>query len=291
MKKILLAAIAIMSIGFSVLAQEAPKEKMNVLIDYFDRPSSVPFKYAETARNAVMEALHQSNRINLIDVDTQSILKIEESRRMEGVSAGGDMERLALMEQQGANLLIQGVVNDIAISENVLTDSKGQKTTTYDATFLITLKVVNPKDGKIIETATIKAPGGLFDLQGFTIVAHTPDEAVAGYSKLIPGKMKKFIAAAFPIIGNVLEASDKKGDEIKTFYVDLGDANGAKKSQKYDIRELREIAGKMSRKTIGEAEVQDVEGDDISLFKVKKGGKELGAALKSGNKVIVTSKE
>ena len=85
--------------------------------------------------------------------------------------------------------------------------------------------------------------------------------------------------------------ADTKGSEVKTLYISVGDALGAKKGQKYDVREVRTIAGRESRKTIGEIEVVDVEGDDISLCKVKKVGKEIYKSISGENKVIVTSAE
>lgn len=290
MKQLFIALIALFAISFQANAQEE-KGKPNVLIDYFSRPSTVPFKYAETVRTSVMEGLHASNRVNLIDVDTKDVLKIEAERREAGVSPGDDMERLALMQQEGADLLIQGIINDITISETVTTDSKGEKSYSYEPIFAFTLKVLDPKTGKIVETQTFKIPNGLFDLSGFTIIAHSEDEAVTAYSKLIPKKLNKFINAAFPIVGSMLEIADSKGDEAKTLYISLGATNGANAKQKYDVREVRTIGGRESRKIIGEVEVTDVEGDDISLCKVKRGGKEISKSVGAGNKVIVTSKD
>lgn len=291
MKKFVLAIAAILAVSLSGLAQQETSGKLNVLIDYFERPSSVPFKYAETVRTAVMEGLHASNRINLIDVDTRDVLRLEGARREAGVNPGDNMERLALMGQEGADVILQGVINDITISKTTSTDSKGNKSYTYEPVYAFTLKVVDPKTGKITETSTFKIPNGLFDFSGFTILAYSPDEAVTAYSKIIPKKLKKFINQAFPIRGAILEMAETKGDEVKTLYISIGDALGAVKGQKFDVREVRSIAGRESRKVIGEIEITDVEGDDISLCKVKKNGKEIYKSLNAGNKIIITSAE
>ena len=293
MKHFLITVLAILGFGFAfnTHAQQETTGKLNVLIDYFDRPANVPFKYAETVRSAVMEGLHASNRVNIIDIDTNDALKVEADRRDSGVSAGDKLDRLAMMGQEGADFIIQGVVNDITISETVTTDSKGNKSYSYEPVYAFTLKVIDPKTGKITETQSFKIPNGIFDFSGFTILAYSPDEAVTAYSKIIPKKLNKFINAAFPIQGIVLEMADTKGSEVKTLYISVGDALGAKKGQKYDVREVRTIAGRESRKTIGEIEVVDVEGDDISLCKVKKGGKEIYKSISGENKVIVTSAE
>lgn len=292
MKKFLLSLVALFAVTFGLSAQDdVAKGKPNVYIDYFSRPSSVPFQYAEVVRNEIMNALHNSGRINLIDVDTKDILKIEQSRREEGVSGGDNMERLALMSQEGADLLLQGVIDGITITETETKNSDGTVSKSYSPVYAFTLKVINPKDGKILHTEAIKAPNGLFDMSGLTIVAHSPEEAVTSYSKILPGKLKKFIKVAFPIQGTVLELADVKKDEAKTLYTNLGTESGAAKGQKYEVREERQVAGRTSRKTIGEIEIVDVEGDDISLAKVTKGGKEIHTSVNAGNRLVVTSKD
>ena len=51
----------------------------NVLIDYFWRPANIPFSAAEQLRSYVMEGITNTNRVELIDVDSQDALAIEAS--------------------------------------------------------------------------------------------------------------------------------------------------------------------------------------------------------------------
>lgn len=287
MKRLFVAMAAIAMLVIPGMAQEETQGKPNVLIDYFSRPSSIPFKWAETVRTSVMQGLHNSNRVSIIDIDANDALKVEQERREEeNLSCGDNIERLAVMQQEGADFVLQGVINDITISKT--TTSSG---TTYDPVYAFTLKVIDPKTGKIVATETFKAPNGIFDLTGFTCIAYSPDEAVTAYSIIIPKKIQKFIRSAFPIQGSVLELADVKGDNVKTLYISVGDALGAKKGQKYDVREVRTIGGKESRRLIGEIEVSDVEGDELSLCKVKKGGQDILKSFKAGNKLIINSME
>lgn len=83
-------------------AQEAtePAGKPNVFIDYFKRSSDVPFVWVEGLRNHVIEGIHKLDRVQLIDVDSKDVLRIEKERReSEDISAGddNDMNRLAVM--------------------------------------------------------------------------------------------------------------------------------------------------------------------------------------------------
>ena len=69
--------------GNDAVAQET-NSKPNVFIDYFWRPTDVDANLAEQLRSYVIEAINESNRVELIDVDTKSALAIEKSRRESG---------------------------------------------------------------------------------------------------------------------------------------------------------------------------------------------------------------
>lgn len=289
MKRLFSTLIAALSIVLTMSAQD--QQKVNLLVDYFYTPKTVKQAHASLIRNVVIDALNNSNRVRIIDVESTPTLALEESRREVGVSAGDNMERLALMTQEGADMLLQGVVNDISFKETTTTNSKGEKTTTLAPIINLTLKVIDPKTGTVSETSTITIPSGMFDKDALLLVAHSEDEAVSTYSKkLLPRKMRKVINDAFPVEGKVLEIGESKKNEAKTLYIDLGSNFGAKAKQKFDVREVRIVAGRTSKKIIGEIEVQEVEGDDISLCKVNKGGKEIQESLDAGNTLIITSK-
>lgn len=292
MKRLLIAVAAVITAALSAFAQESDyaKGKPNLLVDYFTTQADIPYQWVEVVRNEVMNALHNSNRVSIIDIDTRGILKLEGDRRNGGAVSGGDLERLALMTQEGADLLLQGVIDGITLTKTKHTDSKGDVTYSYDPVYAFTLKVVNPKDGKLVATKAVKAPDGIFDLSGFSVMAYSPEEAVTAYSKIIPGKLKKFIKEAFPIRGMILEVAEEGKGEVRKVYTNLGSECGAAKGQKYEVREVRTIAGRESRKVIGELEITDVEGDDLSAAKIKSGGKEIYNSMKAENKLILTSK-
>lgn len=290
MKRLFTFLIAAIAAITALQAQN--QKKVNLLVDYFYTTGDVKKAYATEIRNVVADALNASNRVRIIDVETSPTLKLEEDRREVGVSAGDDMERLALMTQEGADLLLQGIVNSISIKENTSKNSDGTTTTLYEATISLTLKVIDPKTGTVTETTTITVPSGFIDISTLTILAHSADEAVSAYAKaLIPKKLKKFINDAFPVEGKVLELAETKGKEVKTLYIDLGDNFGAKKKMKFDVREVRTVAGRTSRKVIGEVEIIDVEGEDISLCKVNKGGDKIKTAADAEIPLVVTSKD
>ncbi len=274
--------------GFASAFAQEPAGKMNVFVDYFDRSTSTPFLWAEALRNNVMEGIITTNRVNLIDVDSRKALSIEKSRReQDNASAGEDMDRLKVMTEEGANLLVKGIVTDITTRE--LRNSKNELTG-YESTITFTLKVIDPSNGTTIVTKNFTLPKNSFvDIANFNTSGNTPDEAVQNRAKTAAKEMKKFVEEAFPTEGKVIELDEVKGNEAKSFYVNLGEANGMAKGAKFEVRVKRMIGGKVSQKLIGEAEVTDVEGDDLSKCKVKKGGKEIYEAFNAGQDVIVKS--
>lgn len=282
-QKAFIAAIAVLSsVGcFSAQAQDETTSKPNVLIDYFWRPSNVSFNVAEQLRNYVIEGITATHRVELIDVDSQDALKIEQARREEGVDSEGDLERLKVMSQAGANFLIQGRITSLVV-EKKTTDKGGVY---YTAVLSYTLKCINPNDGKLVHSQTFKYGGELLNLE----TSNTADEAVVKACRSAVKAVKSFVDASFPVFGKVLEVDQVKKDEVKTMFISVGENAGVNAKDKFSLNILREIAGRKSLKQIGECEVKAVEGEDISLAEVKKGGKELKAALDAGQTVVVKS--
>lgn len=272
--------IMAVTIPFTSNADEA-KGKPNVLIDYFWRPSNIPFSAAEQLRSYVMEGITNTNRVELIDVDSQDALAIEASRRQEGVDAGDDAERLKVMAQQGANFLIQGRIASLNVETKVNDD--GSKY--YTGQISYTLKVINPNDGKLVLTKTLKHGGELLNME----TSSTPDEAVTKVCRNAVKGIVPFIQEAFPLFGELLECNEIKGDKVNSVYLNLGTAHGVAEKDRFEVCIVREIAGRKSTKVIGECEIASVDGDDISSAKIKKGNKEIKAAVDGGQTIVFKS--
>ncbi len=263
------------------IAQET-QSKPNVFIDYFWRPTEITFSAAEQLRSNIIEGINSTNRVSLIDVDSNDALAVEQSRREAGnLDADGDAERLKVMTQQGANFLIQGRIGSIVVEQHA-TDDGGVY---YDAVLTYTLKIINPNDGKLVASETFKHGGELTNIE----TSSSPDEAVMKVCKRAIKGVVPMIHEAFPVIGTILEANEVKKDDIKSVYISVGDAAGVSKGSWFAICVEREVAGRKSQKEIGRMEVESVEGDDISLAKIKKGGKELKSAMDAGQTIVLKS--
>lgn len=263
-----------------VNAQEASKP--SVYIDYFTRSSSVPFTWVEGLRNHVIEGIQKLDRVILIDVDSQDALRVEKDRReSEDVTAGedNDMERVAVMSQLGANYIIQGFVSSMVANREKMDDGSIY----YSASVAYTLKVINPKDGTLVGSKTMKHGEGITDV----CTGSTPDEAISKATAKAVKAVREFMDENFKIEGTILEISAEKKDEAKELYISLGSAHGVTEGINFGVFEKRQIAGRTSFKEIGYLKVKAVEGEDISLCEVKKGGKEIKAAVEAKQTVIV----
>jgi hypothetical protein len=59
----------------------------------------------------------------------------------------------------------------------------------------------------------------------------------------------------------------------------------------FNVYSIKKIAGREARKELGRIRISEVSGDDISLCKVQRGGKDINAAIEAGETVIVVSME
>lgn len=279
--KTLMVAVAVtLTSPFMAKADEA-KGKPNVLIDYFERPDDVPFLCAEQLRSYVMEGIANTKRIELVDVDSQESLAINAEKRKSNSPIASEAERLKAMSDLGSAFLIQGRISSLNIEEK--TNDNGDKY--YTGQISYTLKVINPADGKLILTKTMKHGGELLNLE----TSSTSDEAVTKVCRNAVKGVVPFIQEAFPLYGTLLECDDVKGDKVNSVYMDLGSIHGVAEKDRFEVCIMREIAGRKSAKPIGECEVASVEGDDISSAKIKKGHKEIKATVDAGQTIVFKS--
>lgn len=253
-----------------------------MFIDYFKRSSDVPFVWVEGLRNHVIEGIHKLDRVQLIDVDSKDVLRIEKERReSEDISAGddNDMNRLAVMQQEGANFLIQGTVSSMTANREKMDDGSIY----YSASIAYTLKLVDPKTGKLVGTKSFQHGGAIADVA----TGSTPDEAIADASAKAVKAVRVFIDENFKVQGTILEISEVKKDKAKKVYISLGSDNGVSEGTYFAVFVLRKVAGRDSRKEIGRLAVETVEGGDLSLCDVKKGDKEIKQAMDAGQDIII----
>ena len=251
--------------AITVSAQKQTEGKSSVFIDYFAHPSNVKDSWAEALRSKVIEGIQETNRVLITDVDAEDALRVEKARRENGeLSAAGDASRLAVMTQLGANYLLQGTITSLSVDHKPL-------------------KVVDPKNGTTIASKTFKHGESITEMA----TGDTPDAAAVDVAKFARKAVRALVDEAFKLNGTILEINATKGDEAKQVYISLGSAHGVGSKARFKVFELRTVAGRNSRKEIGELKVSAVEGEDLTLCDVVKGGKEIKAAMDAQQKIEV----
>ena len=257
-------------------------QKPVVLIDYFEAPKSVTAAGVTAVRSAVIAGINQMNRVQLIDVETESSLNMEGIRRSKESAIADETARLGAIRTLGANYIIRGTVSNVS-GEYHKTDNGSY----YNGNIVFSLSVVNVENGVTVGTKNITYAG----LTGN--VGSTADEAIVSTLGRVKQSMDNFVNEYFKIKGTVVEMKEtnKKGDKATSLYISLGSDSGISKGQKFNVYQVKMIAGVESQEEIGSLTVEEVVAPTLSQCKVTKGGKEIMTAFRNGVEIRVETRK
>lgn len=269
------------------------KGKPNVFIDYFTGPKGISSAWIEALRNSVITGINETGRVSLIDVDSRSTLAIEQARRESGETvAGDDIERMKVMTSEGANYLIQGHVGTFEASLQRDKDGKSY----WKATCSYTLKVINPANGKLVSTKNFSHGDGFL----LGVKKDTKEGAVAELCSRATYAMHDLVEEAFKMEGIIIHIVEKKkkDKEAKTVYINIGSKQGVNADSYFSVCIENRVSFKgtdgttinrVSQREIGRIAAEVVEGEDITLCEVKKGGEAILKAFNEEQKLVVKS--
>ena len=276
MRKALLTLLVLFTITLVVQSQ-----KDVVYVEYFSFTNSIGESQARGIRDKIIAGLIATDRIVVKDVDSESSLRREGQRQTEDASSV-DEERLVTLKRLNAQYLIQGHIT--AFHANREVDKQGD--VSYKGVLNFSLKVIDIATGTLKGTEVFSHGN---EFLSFNTTGTSEDDAKASIQKFIPGDMVKFVNKNFPMEGTILEINAEKKGEATEVYISLGELDGVQKGQDFKVFVVREIAGRKSNKEIGELKATAVEGEDLTLCKVTKGGKEIKEAVGEGLPTIVRS--
>lgn len=72
-----------------------------------------------------------------------------------------------------------------------------------------------------------------------------------------------------------------------TVYVNAGSAMGIVKGQLFDVIQIKDVAGNVSRVPVGKLAVTEIHGDNLALCKVVKGGDVVKASFDNPEQVVL----
>lgn len=283
MKRLACIVLASLLYVCGVNAQEGQpvKGKEVVCIESFTYPSDIGSNVVTSLRNKVIEGINAMDRVKLVDAESDPILRGERERRSQESAINDENSRMESMKTLGAKYVISGHIVSMEAVRSV--DSNGR--VSYSGAVVYQLKVYDLANGTIVATKDFNQSG----LTGG--VGSTKMEAIIGSFDFCKLNMERFVDDVFKIVGKIEEMSEVKKDEAKAVYINLGEDRGIQKGQKFEVYTERQVVGRTTKKLIGELQVEAVEAGDLSLCKVKKGGKEIFAAINDRSVVTVVSKK
>lgn len=267
MKRLFLIAVCLLFV-YSVFAQDDAAKKKVLFVDYITYTAEIGGSYPTMLKNAIIGGIQQTGRLNIIDAELEPSLKGEEERRSSEEAMGDSKSRTEQIKKLGADYIMQIHVTQM----QAVRKSNNDGSVYYDGLINFTLSVMKTEDGTIL----VSKPFSYADLNAKT--GETPEAAVIATTDYIKISMNKFVNENFKVESKIvaIEKAGKKGAE--TVYVNCGTAAGIEKAQLFDVFMVKEVAGRKVRTNIGQLEVIEVQGEDMALCKVKKGGAEIKKA-------------
>lgn len=118
----------------------------------------------------------------------------------------------------------------------------------------------------------------------------TREGAINSALSTLASKVTRYFNRTLPLQANIVEGAHDKKDKQKEVYIDLGESTkGVSAGLHFGVYTTKMVAGKVAKKLIGKIKVAEVQGEELSLCKVQSGGKEIKAAIDTGEELLVTS--
>jgi hypothetical protein len=206
-----------------------------------------------------------------------------------------DGETFSKTKSQGAKYLLVGQVATCRTEQKRTTSvtNQGSTTISYDAFLSIGLRLVDVESGENVQSYTLDNQKGYLEQLKDTFKGDksTPTGAITAAIDDANDDLKKFLDKYFPVEAGVTKVKETKDDKATSIMIDIGTDDGVEKKTRYLVRERVEESGQDPYyETVGEVEVEEVNGKSRSSCKVLKGGKEILSKINSGAKLVVVSK-
>lgn len=265
-------------------------QKKSIAITAFETASrQIPNEYIKAIEDKVKEAFYSTNRFNIVDRTNFNKLKAEKELQKSEEFIDGKIVNQGNLE--GAEQIVTGNISQINIVKK-----RTEKSYYYDCKISFSLQVIDIATGKVLASELVRPKESFMGsvLSKSLGGASTPEKAFFNSLKGTQKVIDKFVGKHFPVTTMIIEISEVKSNKAKYLLINTGNLNGAKKNQKFTVIELvnKKVGDKMliRKKKIGEIKITKVEGEEISVAKVTKGGDEILTKFNSGAKIECYSK-
>lgn len=280
--KIILLLVITISLNQTCFGQK----KTIALLPFKSHPSHT--LQAEAIYTQVKQAFITANRFEIVDRSNYS--KINSEKELQKTEAFMNSDAIAQDNAKGAQQLVTGKLISFS-TQKVQTE----KSYYYKCNLSFSLEVIDVETGQVVHSRTISPKDSFMGsvLKNSIGGNSTPQKAFGNSLIRLQKYIDKFIIEYFPIETQIIEIQEIKNDKAKSILVNVGSQSGTEKKDKFIVYEITylEVGGeKMKRETkIGEFKIDIVEGAQLSIAKISKGGDIILSKFKSNAQLICKS--
>lgn len=191
------------------------------------------------------------------------------------------------MKESGCDLYYDGSVSTINATRRIRTweddKKKTHQETEYKATLVGNMNLKNAQTDEVELTIPLNS-SAYSDTWMSTV-----DNAMSYCIERMQDHILNRLNMAYPLHASIVEGSTVKKDKQKEVFIDLGTNFGATKGMTFAVFLVGNVAGHETKKDIGRLRIIEVQGEEISLCKVTKGGRDIKSALDDGETLLITS--
>ena len=301
-KYFLLVIFAIANI--SVNAQELKKKVL--AIGDFTYSSYFSKEDANLVRNQIVKAVQNTGRVIVVDHNASNLSELNEEAERRKQESAMDANAVGDMVSLNSNSILTANLDQLSVTKETYedydyvkgSDGKSHKKVKGRYPYLngvltYTVKITDCETGMVQAQKTFTISGGGISYDTFESKYKDANEA---RQDLIRGcvrddEFKVLIFNTFKSEGKILQINEGTAKKAKTVYVSLGSEDGVEEKQILEIFKEFDIAGEISKKLIGEAEIIEILGPSRCLVKVKKGGKEIQQVMSAGGVLTVKTRD
>lgn len=302
-KSLLVVIFAITSLN--VDAQEL-KKKVLAIGEFTYSEYSFCEEDVNLVRNQIVKAVQNTGRVIVVDHNnsTQSALHAESERRKQ--EAAMDANTVADMVSLNSNSILTAHLDQLSVTKETYedveyvkgSDGKTQKRVKGRYPYLkgvltYSVKITDCETGMVQAQQSFTITGGGINYDTFQSLYKTEEEVSEAIMRrcVNEDKFKVLILNTFKSEGKILQVNEGNAKAAKSVYVSLGSEDGIELKQILEVYKELDIAGEVSRRLIGEAEIIEILGASRCLVKIKKGGQEVQQVLTSGGVLLVQTRD
>jgi hypothetical protein len=287
--KIRAVAGCLLVLGLLVFGQRADAaEPVTIGVLRFEAAQGVDAGALTSIEQFVYSQFTAQQRFRVLERAQMSAF--QEERAFQMASASFDP---GAFRELGAAFVVLGQVTQTEVSAQHL-----QSGVVYSANVSYGVRIIDVGSGAVTHSESFSTSrgnplAGVF--AGFTGDNRTPAGAVDIAIQQTRKKLTEFIGRAFSLSGQVVsvEQADRKGLPLSVL-VSVGLADGVDRRTTlvaFTTQNL-DVNGQVlvRKKPVGELTFQEAQGDHLSLFRIKKGGAEIGALAAAGATILVEFK-